>query len=301
MTQEITMNPIRYLTALLALTAPALAQVAEDVVVEATPIAGNVHMITGRGGNIGLSVGDDGAFLIDDQFAPLTGQILAAVAELTPQPVRFVINTHWHFDHTGGNENLGKAGAIIVAHENVRKRLSTDQFMAAFDRTVPASPPGALPVITFTDSVTFHWNDDEIRVIHVRPAHTDGDAIIHFRKANVIHTGDLYFNGMYPFIDAGAGGRIAGMVAAVDRVLELTDDRTRIIPGHGELSGVAELRAYRGMLKTVHDRVRKLIDEGKSRDAVIAARPTHDLDEKWGRGFMQPDTWVGIVYDSMVR
>ncbi|MHC4129799.1 MAG: MBL fold metallo-hydrolase [Planctomycetota bacterium] len=284
----------------IAATAPALAQVAEDVVVEATPIAGNVHMITGRGGNIGLCVGADGAFLIDDQFAPLTGQILATVAELTPEPVRFVVNTHWHFDHTGGNENLGEAGAIIVAHENVRNRLSTDQFMAAFNRTVPASPHGALPVITFTDSVTFHWNDDELRVIHVNPAHTDGDAIIHFRKANVIHMGDVYFNGMYPFIDASAGGRIAGMIKAIDRALELTDDRTRIIPGHGELSGVAELRAYRAMLRTVHDRVQKLIDEGKTRDEVIAAKPTRDLDAEWGSGFMQPDPWVGIVYDSMV-
>jgi glyoxylase-like metal-dependent hydrolase (beta-lactamase superfamily II) len=295
------MNPFRYFVAVLTLAAPALAQVAEDVVIEATPVAGNVHMITGQGGNMGLCVGDDGAFLIDDQFAPLTERILATVAEITPEPVRFVINTHWHFDHTGGNENLGEAGAIIVAHENVRKRLSTDQFMEAFKRTVPASPPGALPVITFNDSVTFHWNDEEIRVIHVEPAPTDGDSLVHFRKANIIHLGDVYFNGMYPFIDTSAGGRIAGMIEAVDRALELTDDRTKLIPGHGELSGAAELRAYREMLRTVHDRMQELIADGRSRDEIIAARPTRDLDATWGRGFMKPDQWVGIVYDSMVR
>jgi glyoxylase-like metal-dependent hydrolase (beta-lactamase superfamily II) len=289
------------LTVLAVAPATSFAQSAEDVVVEAARVAGNVYMITGQGGNIGLCTGDDGAFLIDDQFAPLTDQILAAVAELTPEPVRFVVNTHWHFDHTGGNENLGEAGAIIVAHENVRKRLSTEQFMAAFNRTVPASPPGALPVITFTDAVTFHWNDDELHVLHVKPAHTDGDAIIHFRRANVIHVGDVYFNGMYPFIDASAGGRIAGMIEAVDRVLELADDDTRFIPGHGELSGRDELRAYRAMLKTVHDRVQKLIDEGKSRGEIIAAKPTRDLDADWGRGFMKPDPWVGIVYDSMAN
>jgi glyoxylase-like metal-dependent hydrolase (beta-lactamase superfamily II) len=304
--QESAMNPNRRL-ALLTLTvfamAPAttLAQIAQEVVIEATRVAGNVSMITGRGGNIGLCVGADGAFLIDDQYAPLTERILATVAELTPEPVRFVVNTHWHGDHTGGNENLGEAGAIIVAHENVRKRLSTEQFMAAFDRTVPAAPEGALPVITFNDSVTFHWNDEQLHVIHVKPAHTDGDAIIHFRRANVIHMGDVYFNGMYPFIDVSAGGRLAGMIKAADSALELADNRTKIIPGHGELSGVAELRAYRTMLRTVHDRVQELIADGKSRDEVVAARPTRDLDADWGRGFMKPDQWVGIVYDSMAR
>jgi cyclase len=304
--QESAMKPNRHLALLTHLVfamAPAttFAQIAEDVVVKASKVAGNVYMITGRGGNIGLCVGDDGAFLIDDQYAPLTGQILATVAELTPEPVRFVVNTHWHGDHTGGNENLGETGTIIVAHENVRKRLSTEQFMAAFDRTVPAAPEGALPVITFNDSVTFHWNDEQLHVIHVKPAHTDGDAIIHFRQANVIHMGDTYFNGMYPFIDVSAGGRLAGMIKAADRALELADDRTKFIPGHGELSGVAELRASRTMLRTVHDRVQKLIDEGNSRDEVIAAKPTRDLDAEWGRGFMKPDPWVGIVYDGMVR
>jgi glyoxylase-like metal-dependent hydrolase (beta-lactamase superfamily II) len=185
-----------------------------------------------------------------------------------------------------------------VAHENVRRTLSADQFMSAFNRTVPAAPPGALPVITFNDSVTFHWNDDELRVVYVGPAHTNGDAIIHFKGANVIHMGDTYFNGMYPFIDVDRDGSIAGIIKAVDRALALTDERTKLIPGHGPLSGVPELRAYRAMLRTVHDRVEKLIADGKTRDEVVAAKPTADLDAEWGRGFMGPDTWVGIVYDG---
>lgn len=274
-----------------------------DVRIETVRITDGVYMLVGRGGNIGVSVGDDGVFLIDDQFAPLTEKIVAAVRELSDRPIRFVLNTHWHLDHTGGNENLGRAGAVIVAHENVRRRMSTEQFIAAFDRTVAPSPPQALPVITFTDSVTFHWNGDELRVLHVEPAHTDGDSIIVFTKANVVHMGDVYFNGMYPFIDTGAGGSIDGMIAAVDRVLALpqVNERTKFIPGHGPLSGLAELKAYRDMLKTVSERVHRLVDEGKTREEVVAARPTQDLDATWGRGFMQPDVWIGIVYDGMAR
>jgi glyoxylase-like metal-dependent hydrolase (beta-lactamase superfamily II) len=257
-------------------------------------------MLIGRGGNIGLSVGVDGAFLIDDQFAPLTEKIRAAVAALTDQPVRFLVNTHWHRDHTGGNENLGRAGAIIVAHDNVRRRMSRDQFLEAFDQMVPASPKGALPVLTFNDAVTFHLNGDEVHVFHVEHAHTDGDAIIHFRRANVVHMGDTYFNGMYPFIDVSSGGSIEGMIDAVDRVLPLADAKTRLIPGHGPLSNVLELQAYREMLGTVRDRIRALVADGKSREEVIEAGPTRDFDASWGGGFMKPDQWAGIVYDGMV-
>ncbi len=295
------MNPSLILVALAI--APATATSAQQdmsrVEVEAKHVAGNVYMITGRGGNIGLSVGADGAFLVDDQFGVLSARILETVAQLTPKPVRFVVNTHWHGDHTGGNENMAEAGAIIVAHENVRRAMSTEHFMAAFNRTVAASPEAALPVVTFTESMTFHWNGDDIRVQHVAPAHTDGDAIVIFRDANVIHMGDTYFNGMYPFIDVSTGGSIAGMIAAADTALELANDETQFIPGHGPLSGVAELRASRAMLHTVHGRVGDLITQGKSRDEVIAAAPTRDFDEIWGNGFLDPPTWVGIVYDSM--
>ncbi|MFQ6045306.1 MAG: MBL fold metallo-hydrolase [Gemmatimonadales bacterium] len=273
----------------------------EDVQITTTAVAPGVYMLQGRGGNLGLSVGDDGAFLVDDQYAPLTEKILTAIGEVTDKPVRFVINTHWHGDHTGGNENMGKAGAIIVAHENVRYRMSSEQFLEAFNNRVPPSPPAALPVITFTDAITFHWNGDDIHVFHVHPAHTDGDAIIHFTRSNVIHMGDTYFNGMYPFIDVSTGGTIHGIIAAADQVLALTDAETKIIPGHGPLSNAEELTVYRDMLIEVRNRVAKLIAEGKTRDEVIAAKPTADLDATWGGGFMQPDVWVGLVYDGMME
>ncbi len=298
------MSPIRPCLAGLAvvcLGAVTTAQDMADVTIKTQRVAGNVYMITGRGGNMGLSVGADGAFLIDDQYAPLTARIIEAVRDLSPKRVQFVINTHWHGDHTGGNENLGKAGAIIVAHDNVRRRMSTEQFNEAFNHTVPASPAGALPVVTFAESMTFHYNGEEIRVQHVAPAHTDGDSIVFFRNANVIHMGDTFFNGMYPFIDVSSGGSISGMILAADTALALANEQTRIIPGHGPLSGVTELRASRAMLKIVHDRVQNMIRNGDSRDEVIAAEPTGDLDAAWGGGFMKPDQWVGIVYDSLTR
>lgn len=282
------------------ISSPTIAQGMRDVEIKAEKVSGNVYILYGQGGNIGLSVGEDGAFLIDDQFAPLTVKILQAVEELTDKPVKFLINTHWHSDHTGGNENFGESGAIIVAHENVRKRMSTDQFIAAFNAEVPAAPRAALPVVTFDDSIRFHYNGDQIDVIHVDPAHTDGDSIIFFRGANVLHAGDTFFNGMYPFIDVGTGGSIDGMIAAADTILEKVNAKTRIIPGHGQLCGVEELHGYRDMLVTISERMHKLIDEGKSKDEIIAAKPTADLDEQWGGGFLNADRWVGIVYDGIV-
>ena len=196
-------------------------------------VADNIHMLTGPGGNIGVLTGKDGTFLIDDQYAPLADKVRAAFQAISSTPVRFVVNTHWHDDHTGGNENLGEAGALIVAHENVRKRMSVEQFLAVFNARVPPAADGALPVITFTESVTFHWNGEELHVFHVAPAHTDGDSIIHFKKANAVHMGDTYFNGMYPFIDTSTGGSIAGMIAAADRVCAVrsrADSRARVWP-----------------------------------------------------------------------
>ncbi len=218
---------------------------------------------------------------------------------MTDRDIRFVVNTHFHGDHLGGNENLGEVGAIIVAHENVRVRLSTEQFNRTFNRRTPPSPPGALPVVTFTDAVTFHWNGDEIHVFHVDAAHTDGDAIIHFRRANVIHVGDLYFNGVYPFIDVDAGGSVGGTIAAVEQVLAIARADTKIIPGHGPLANVEELRTYGQMLATVRARVNRLIAEGKTKDEVIATKPTQQFDETWGGGSWNPDRWVGLLYESL--
>ena len=270
-----------------------------DVQITSEKVADNLYMLKGAGGNMALLVGDDGAFMVDDQYAPLTERIVAAVATLTDKPLRFVVNTHWHGDHTGGNENLGKQGALIVAHENVRKRMSTEQFTKVFNRTTPAAAAGALPVITFTDATTFHWNDEEVRVQHIEPAHTDGDSLVVFSGANVIHMGDTFFNGSYPYIDISAGGSVDGVVAAMDKVLSMADDDTRIIPGHGALSNKAGLKQARDLLVKLRGRIQKLIDEGKSREEVIAAQPTKEFDEKYGQGFMKPAIWTGIVYDSL--
>jgi glyoxylase-like metal-dependent hydrolase (beta-lactamase superfamily II) len=269
------------------------------VEVKAEKVAGNVYMLTGRGGNIGVSAGDDGVILVDDQYAPLTDKVKAAVASISDKPIRFLLNTHWHGDHTGGNENLGKGGVVIVAHENVRKRMSVEQFNESFGEKVPAAPKGALPIVTFTDAVTFHMNDDDVRCFHVAPAHTDGDTIVHFQKANVVHMGDTFFNGMYPFIDLSSGGSFEGMIAAADQVLGIVDASTRIIPGHGPVGDKAALAAYRDMLAKVRDRVKPLVAAGKSLEDVKTAKPTQDLDGKWGQGFMKPDVWLGIAYASL--
>jgi glyoxylase-like metal-dependent hydrolase (beta-lactamase superfamily II) len=269
------------------------------VEIKAEQVAEGIYMLTGRGGNIGLSVGKSGSFVIDDQYAPLTDKILAAIRAITPDPVRFVVNTHWHGDHTGGNENMGKAGAFVVAHENVRKRMGSEQFSAVFQRATPPSPEGALPVVTFAEGVSFWWNGEEIRVFHVAPAHTDGDAVVHFVKANVVHMGDTFFNGSYPFIDTSSGGRVDGVVAAADQVLAGISDTTRIIPGHGPLATKADLQAYREVVKTIRDRVAKLKAEGKSRDQVLVAKPTADFDAKWGGGFINAERMTGLVYDSL--
>ena len=275
------------------------AQTPDTTRITATRLAAGVYVLMGQGGNIGLSTGPNGAFLIDDEYAPLTDRIRATVDSLCACPVRFVLNTHWHRDHTGGNENLGKAGVLIVAHENTRKRMSVEQFIAAFDAHVPAAPAGALPVVTFTDTITFHLNGDDIRAYHVAPAHTDGDVIIHFTRANIFHMGDTYFNGFYPFIDVGTGGTIDGMIAAADRVLAEANADTRIIPGHGPVSGRPELAAYREMLAGVRDKVKPMVKAGRSLAQVQAARPSARWDPTWGNSFFTPEQFVAVVFQSL--
>lgn len=244
-----------------------------NVVIRAERVADGVYVLFGQGGNIGVSVGDDGAFIIDDQFAPLTEKIRAAIGELTSEPVRFVLNTHWHGDHTGGNENFGKAGAMIVAHENVRRRLNPEEFTEVMGRTQQA-PADALPVVTFTETMTFYWNGQKIRSFHVPNAHTDGDAIIVFDDSNVVHMGDTFFNGRFPFIDTNSGGDVDGIIAAADAVLRIAGPDTRIIPGHGDVTDVAALRAYRDMVAGTRTRVLALIERGMTEDQIVAANPT---------------------------
>ena len=270
-----------------------------DVKIEVVPIKDGLHMLAGRGGNIGLSTGSDGTFLVDDQFAPLTERIEAAIRTVTEDGVRFLVNTHFHGDHTGGNENFGKSGTMIVAHENVRQRMSVDQFREILrqDET-PASPPDALPRITFTDAVTFHWNGDDIRIFHIHHAHTDGDSIIYFAKAGVFHMGDNFFNGMYPFIDVDFGGNVNGMIHAAERVLELSSSETKIIPGHGDLATPDDLRAFRDMLIAVRDRVQTMINEGMTIEDVVASKPTSSFDGPWEGNI---ERFVRAVFYSLKR
>ena len=260
-----------------------------------------VYMLTGLGGNIGVSVGADGVILVDDQFAPLTDKVRAAVAAISSGPIRFVLNTHWHFDHTGGNENLGKAGALIVAHDNVRRRMSVGQFIEALGRQEPPSPQAALPVVTFTEAVTIYLNGDSINVFHVAPAHTDGDAIVWFRRANVVHMGDTFFHGRYPFVDLSSGGSVNGLIGAADRVLDIADANTKIIPGHGPLGDRAALLGYRTMLVTVRDRIKQAVAAGRTLEQVQAAKPTAEFDAVWGNARITPALFVEVLYQDLSR
>jgi len=277
----------------------AVAQKYDKVEIKSIELAKGVYMLTGAGGNMGVSVGEGGVFLIDDQFAPLTPKIKAAIAKLSDKAVKFVINTHWHSDHTGGNENLGREGLIIVAHDNVRKTMSKDQVIAMFNANVPAAPEVALPSITFSDTTTFYLNGEELRVRYLQPSHTDGDSIVQFKNANVIHTGDIFFNGFYPFIDVDHGGAINGMIANATTIIGLAGADTKIIPGHGPQATRDQLIAYRDMLITARDNVKALVDAGKTEAQTLAAKPTADLDKEWGDGFLKPDAFVKTVYASL--
>ena len=283
---------------LLLLSAPAAAQQGrnwDEVEIRVERIAPGVAVLFGAGGNIGLSYGSDGNIIIDDQFAPLTDRIVAAVRTVDPDPIRFVVNTHWHGDHTGGNENMGQAGAVIVAHDNVRRRLSMGQLLRGDQ--VPPAPAAALPVVTFGEDLTFHLNGDDMRVIHVEHAHTDGDALVYWTRANVIHMGDTYFNGMLPFIDLESGGSIDGLLAALGQAIDMTNESTRVIPGHGPLATRAELSAYRDVLTGLRAQIHDAMEEGRSLDEIKAMR----FADRYGDNddFITPDAFVEAVHQSL--
>ena len=266
---------------------------------ETVPLRGSVYMMVMEpAGNIGVSAGADGAFVIDDQFAPMTERIIAAVAELTDQPITFVANTHWHGDHSGSNENFGRVGYTIVAHENVRARLNSIQYHLFFKTGTRPRPPDALPVITYDDRMTFHLNDEVIEVIHVPVAHTDGDSAFYFREANVLHTGDAFINRGYPLIDIASGGSVKGLIEAANQMLEIVDDETIIIPGHGPLADRARMIEIRDMLADARERVVALIDQGMSLNDIKAAKPLATLDPEWGQALIKGRAFVTIIYQS---
>lgn len=286
-----------------AIAVPAYAQ--QDfskIEIKAEQLAPGVAVLFGAGGNIGVSYGEDGTILIDDQYAPMTAKIQAAVSGLGAAPVKFLVNTHWHGDHSGGNENLGNAGAVIMAHDNVRVRLAAGAVSGAGTsgaRTIPAAPSAALPVITYAEGLKLHLNGEEVRVIHMPAAHTDGDSIIHWTKSNVIHMGDLFMLQVsFPYVDRDSGGDVRGFVAAADKVLAIANDQTKIIPGHGAIATKADLQNHRNMIATVIAKVEAGIKAGQTLEQIKASNPTDGfgVDPK---GFISAERFVETVYNIL--
>jgi glyoxylase-like metal-dependent hydrolase (beta-lactamase superfamily II) len=272
---------------------------ADEVNIITTQVSEQIYMIEGKGGNIGLFIGKEGTFLIDDQFAPLTEKIIEAIKSVGGDHPEFLINTHYHGDHTGGNENLGQGGTLIFSHDNVRERLSTGSFIEAFNMQRSGVILKGLPVVTFSEDISFHLNGDSVQAMHVPHAHTDGDSFIHFKAANVIHAGDIFFNGFYPFIDVNHGGSLKGMIAAVDKILLLADNNTKIIAGHGPLGDKSQLSSYHQMLVTAYERLRKLKENGSSVQETITAKPLADLETTWGGGLFTSDRWIELTYSGI--
>ncbi len=287
------------LIALLVLTgSQVVAQDYDAVEITSVEVAEGIWMLEGAGGNLGVMIGEDGTFLIDDQYAPLSEKILAAITGLGGEAPRFVLNTHYHGDHTGGNENMGEVGALIVAHDNVRARMQIENPSEVFGLTFPPSPEAALPVLTFSETTTFHINGDEVHVFHVRDAHTDGDALIWFKRADVLHTGDIVFNGIYPYIDEGSG-TIAGLVAACGDILAIIDGDTAIIPGHGPLADRDDVIAYRNFLQSVHDVIMPMVRDGMTTDEIVDANPLQPWDETWGQGFLDTEAFTRVAVTAI--
>jgi len=278
-----------------------LAQDWDAVEIETIKVAGNVYMLKGSGGNIGVMVGDDGVIMVDDQYAPLADKIKAAISQISDKPIKYVVNTHWHFDHVGGNEVFGADGSIIIAHNNVRTRVSSDQFMAHQQREVPASPEVAWPIVTFSEDLTYYFNDEEIVIHHSPPAHTDGDAVVYFKKANVIHMGDTYVRYGYPFVDISAGGSVIGMITNLDKVIAMINEDTKVIPGHGELAGRSDMIAFRDTLKDIVDGVKTGIQKGQSLDEIQSSEITSKYDKEWEQGFIKSTDFIVFVHESLKK
>jgi glyoxylase-like metal-dependent hydrolase (beta-lactamase superfamily II) len=270
--------------------------------IKTTRIYDNVYLLQGEGGNMALQTGPEGDILIDASFAPAVPRILEAIAALSkdaPAAPGILINTHWHSDHTGGNEGLHTAGFTIFAHQNTRARLSTPQTMRLFHATTPAAPVGAWPTITFDNAMHLWRNGDALDMVHLDPAHTDTDIFIHFHNANVLHVGDIWFNNFYPFIDESSGGSIGGMIRAAEKALAVADNNTKIIPGHGPLGTKADFQKFHDMLSAIRDKVAALKAAGASEEETIAKKPTTDFDTAWARNPKSGDVLTGIVYRTL--
>lgn len=290
-----------FLFALISIPSLCMSQDFSKVEIKTQKVTNNVYMLQGAGGNIGVIIGENHLLLVDGQYAPLTEKIISAVKTFSDKEIKYLANTHWHGDHSGGNKNFHEKGATIIAHQNVRERMSKPQLMRAFGREVPASPDEALPTIVFEDDLSVFMGEQKIVIMHVENAHTDGDSFVYFPVENVLHLGDTYFNGNYPFIDVSSGGTIKGMIAAANNALFICNEETKIIPGHGPISNKTELSAYRDMLMKVFDRMKKAIDSNLTIDEIKSSKPFQDLDGDWGNGFIKPDVMVDIIYSDLSR
>lgn len=292
------MKKVLLLVLLLVFAAAAHAQTDfSKVQMKATKVNGNVYMLEGAGGNIGVSVGDDGLLIVDDQFAPLADKIRAALKGLADKKLRFILNTHWHGDHTGGNVAFGPE-ATIIAHDNVRKRLATEQKSEVFKSTTPPSPKEALPVITFNQSLSVHFNGEEIKAIHFPQGHTDGDSVIFFSTSNVVHLGDDFFAGRFPFVDLESGGTVEGLTRNIGEIITKIPEGAKLIPGHGPISTIDDLKSYHRMLQQTTEIVRQKMTGGKTLDQIKSEGLPAEW-APWGTGFIKTDRWVETIYKSL--
>jgi glyoxylase-like metal-dependent hydrolase (beta-lactamase superfamily II) len=279
---------------------PALLAEESEPHVAVTPITGPLYLLQGRGGNVIASVGDDGVLLVDDDYAPYAQAYHQAIVDLAAvsQPARFVLNTHWHGDHTGSNAYWGEQRSIIMAHENVRQRMSSRQEIAGLGRVVEPSPDIALPLVTYGDGLTLHFNGDDVEVQHYPRSHTDGDSVVYFSAANVVHMGDLFWNGSFPFVDISSGGNVMGLIASVETVLARVDDATAIVPGHGSLAEKSDLEAYHRMLVTTAGKVKSALQAGRSVDEITATGLGEEWSA-WAQGFINEARWISFIADSL--
>lgn len=292
---------MKYLFVFILVSHVALGQQNFDTVkIQPLKVKENLYMLKGSGGNMGLLIGKDGNLLIDDQFAPLSEKIKIAIQSLDPNPVKFIINTHIHGDHTGGNDNFQKLGVTILAQENVRDRMTKEQVNKQLNRTTPARDPSALPVITFDERIRLHLNGEDVDVFHFNEAsHTDGDAIIHFTKSNVFHTGDVFVRYGYPFIDYSSGGSINGFIHVLGKLLSRMDDETIVIPGHGELARKADVKIFRDRLTEIRDQVIAALKKGKKPEEITALGITDKYDAEWGKGFLKGKDFVLMIAEEL--
>jgi glyoxylase-like metal-dependent hydrolase (beta-lactamase superfamily II) len=271
----------------------------DTVTIRPVQVAENLYFLKGAGGNIGVFIGQEGTLMIDNQFAPLSNKINGAIKTFSPNDIRFVINTHIHGDHSGGNENFKNMGAIIVAHDRVMERMSKEQINRTDKSVIPPRPEDAWPMISFANKLNFYLNQEDIELLHIDPGHTDGDVVVHFKKANVYHMGDLFVNYGYPFIDYNNGGSINGFISSLDSFLKTMDDNTKIIPGHGELSTKADVKKFRDRLAEIRDEVATALKKGKKVEDIGSLPIASKYDEEWGKGFVKGKDFVLQVAENL--